>query len=433
MKADSLVPPRFSSWLMLLALLGGGCAKAPGQPAPAAETPKVESDLSRTNLSKSAARSLSIQSQTVRNRQVQEQLPLTGWVMVKQGNEVTLTAPVGGYVLPSSQVATTGRPSPVAGLTVQKDQELFALQPVLTPVEQIQIAALKRSVENELAKARESVLVADLELKRVLELHSQKLRGQQEVEQARARLSHAREDLAAAEDKLKLFAESAPGDTHLKLTPVRAPRAGTVLTVHVSPGQYVPAAAPLVTLADLSEMWLRVPVPETDLPRVDRKHPATVALKPGKATGGAAPPAKPLQVQPVALVPQVDLARHTADLIYAFPANAADHGILAKDQMVTVHIPLGTRREESVVPYSAVIFDAYAGAWIYLDLTTDKSPKHVYERRRVELGPMINDEVVIRPGLKAGERVVTTGAAAIFSREFHKTPVGAAAADLDDD
>lgn len=193
-------PSWTTSWLLGLALLSTGCAKVPGQAPPAAEKPKVESDLSRTDLSRKAAKSLGIQSRPISTPPVQEQVPLTGWVMSKQGNEVTLTAPVAGYILQPADADTTGRSSPVAGLTVQKNQELLALQPVLSPVEQIQIAALKRSVENELAKARESVLVADLELKRVLDLHSQKLRGQQEVEQTRARLSHAREDLASAED-----------------------------------------------------------------------------------------------------------------------------------------------------------------------------------------------------------------------------------------
>jgi multidrug efflux pump subunit AcrA (membrane-fusion protein) len=193
--------------------------------------------------------------------------------------------------------------------------------------------------------------------------------------------------------------------------------------VHVSPGQYVPAAAPLVTVADLSRLWVRVPIPENDLPRVARKEPAEVSLK-SASNGSAKARAQALTAQPVAIVPQVDLTRHTADLIYELPANAAEHGILAKDQMVTVSVPLGGRRTETVVPYSAVVFDAYAGAWIYLDRTTDKSPQCVYERRRVELGPRVNDRIVIRiVDDMAGERVVTAGAAALFSREFHKPPV----------
>ena len=50
--------------------------------------------------------------------------------------------------------------------------------------------------------------------------------------------------------------------------------------------------------------------------------------------------------------------------------------------------------------------------------------KHQFERRPVELVTSAEeDNVVIRTNLVGGERVVTNGAAALFSRDFHKTPV----------
>lgn len=452
--------------MFLLLVLTVGCARAPSQPpapaAPAAEKPKVESDLSRTTLTPASRRSLGIRSEPIRTQSVQDHLPLAGWIMARQGNEVTLTAPVAGIV---------GRPTdphglPIAGRPARQGQELFRLEPVLTPVDQIQIASFKRSIENEIAKAHESVTVADLELKRVTDLHNQKLRGQQDVEQARARLAHAQADLSAAEDKRKLFAVSPSGEAQLRSLAIEAPRAGTVLTVHVSPGQYVVAAAPLVTIADLSELWVRVPVPEHDLARIDSTHSGTITLKPTEAGPGKENGAR-FEARPVAFVPQVDPVRHTADLIYElvpysreFQLRAALRTItatadpftvgpvpqvsiqpplprtfFAKDQMLMVQVPLGERRSECVVPYSAVVFDAYAGAWIYIDRTQADSKEHVYERRRVELGPTVGNDVVITPPAKPGERVVTSGAAALLSREFHKTPVvaGSPTEMVDDD
>jgi len=41
----------------------------------------------------------------------------------------------------------------------------------------------------------------------------------------------------------------------------------------------------------------------------------------------------------------------------------------------------------------------------------------------VELGAPAGDDVAVRPGLSRGTRVVTAGAAALFSREFHRPPV----------
>jgi RND family efflux transporter MFP subunit len=281
----------------------------------------------------------------------------------------------------------------------------------------VQVAALKRGVESEEAKARESVTAAQKELGRVQELFDQKLRGQQDLEQAKMRLTHAQEDLAAAADKKKLFDATGVLARHT----LAARRAGTVLTVHASPGQFVAAAAPLVTVADLSSVWVRVPVPEFDLPRLDRRQDVTVWLK---ANGPA--PARPgenaWQARPVALVPMVDPGRHTADVVYELPP-AASRALFARDQMVNVMVPLGGRSKETVVPYAAVVFDAYGGSWIYLDRTAPGAPERVYERRRVELGPGLGDGVVVRPRCEPGDRVVTRAAAALFSREFYKPPV----------
>lgn len=422
-------------------LFAVGCQKTSSAPAlaTAAEKPKAETDLSRTTLPEKSAASLGIVSENTVNQPVQEQMPFTGWVMAKQGHEVTLTAPVAGYV----RDAGGSRPAPVAGQSVESNQELFSVEPVLSAVEQVQMASLKRSVENEFVKAKESVTVAEKELRRVQELANQKLRGEQDLEQAQARLHQAVEDQAAANDKRSLFNGSGEYAT-FKPLPVRTPISGTILTIHASPGQYVQAAAPLITVADLSVLWVRVPVPEHYLPKVNGNHQANVTLKTTAAKGTPS-----ISAKPISFVPQVDIVRHTADLLYELvmpkPAAAASKPLpLAKDQMVTVHVPLGGKRDETVVPYEAVVFDAYAGAWVYVDLSKADGDR-VYERRRVELGPRVElpagtykqhrDGVVIRPGIKKDEKVVTAGAAALFSREFYKTPISVAASppDVDDD
>jgi cobalt-zinc-cadmium efflux system membrane fusion protein len=348
-------------------------------------------------------------------RLVQGRISLTGWIMARPGSEVTLTAPVAGYVRPPR----TGKEITSIGLSVAKDQEVCGLEPVLSPVEQIQMAALKRGFEMEMAKARENLAVAESECRRIQELFHQKLRGQQDLEQAEARRKIAQEELASALDKRKLFAEGSSEQTASFLRPVgvRAPRDGIVLTLLASPGQYVPVAAPLMTIADLSELWVRVPVPENDLSRIEPGKPASLTLK-GIAPGDR----QALEIPPVALVPLVDPVKHTADMIYELKPRPKRQ-VLARDQMVTVQVPLEQEHPESVVPYAAVVFDAYAGTWVYLDVTPANSDKRIYERRRVELGQVIGEDVVIRPPLKAGERVVTAGAAAIFSREFHKPPI----------
>src|SRR5262249_23284543 len=247
--------------------LAGGCQRTPPATTapPSAAKTKTESDLARISLPPKSVKSLGVQSAPLRTRKVQETLLLTGWIMAKQGNEVTVTAPLAGYV----RAPAANGSVPVAGQAAKADQELFTLEPFLTPVEQIQMAALKRTIEGDIAKAQANLKAASTELERVKGLVSQKVKTEQELEQALVRHKGAEVDLATAEDKPKLFAATGDDQSGPRLhpLPIRAPRSGAVLTVHVSPGQYVAAAAPLVTIADLSEVWVRVPVPEHDLPR----------------------------------------------------------------------------------------------------------------------------------------------------------------------
>src|SRR5262249_35568773 len=149
-------------------------------------------------------------------------------------------------------------------------------------------------------------------------------------------------------DKRKLFSVADTSGESAPLPPVviRSPRNGTLLTVHASPGQYVPAAAPLVTVADMSQLWVRVPVPEQFLPQVDQQRAVRVALKSGVPASSQAAPNETkagvsFEAKPVALVPQVDPTGHTADMLYELPAGRPP---LAKDQMVTVYVPLGRQR-----------------------------------------------------------------------------------------
>ena len=406
--------------IFLLGLFLSGCGPAGKGAAPKSpEKPKVESTLPVTTISAKAYKSLGIAAAPIHTEKVQEFVQLTGWIMAPQGKEVTITSPVAGYV----RLSNKQKRSPMRGEVVEADVELFTLEPVLSPVEEIQLKILKQGVESELKKALATFENAEKELKRTKDLKEKGLRGQQDLEQAQVRFDLAEEDLKSARKKQEFFQNPTRS--------ILARQPGTILQVQVSPGQYVPAAAPLVTIADLKKVWVRVPVPEFDFPAVEAQQAVTVRLKGDLAKDSDKKNSlgDPFKAKPVAVVPQVDAVKHTVDLIYEMVQG--DKSVpFAKDQMVTVFVPLGRERVESVVPYSAVVFDAFGGSWIYLDLGAEKN-RHRFERRRVELGATVTikgkdgkavDQVVIRPVARAGERVVTSGAAMLFSREFHNTP-----------
>ena len=77
----------------------------------------------------------------------------------------------------------------------------------------------------------------------------------EQIDQAQHRVRQAEEALALAE-------------TRLSYTVLTAPLAGMVLADHVESGEQVAAGAPVVTVGDLTSVWLRGYVDETDLGRV---------------------------------------------------------------------------------------------------------------------------------------------------------------------
>ena len=95
------------------------------------------------------------------------------------------------------------------------------------------------------------------------------------IDQARARRRQAVEGLALAR-------------TRLSYATVVSPLNGTVLSRNAEPGEYVAAGTPVVTIADLREVWLRGYIAETDLGRVKPGQRAVVTTDsyPGKKYEG---------------------------------------------------------------------------------------------------------------------------------------------------
>jgi len=98
---------------------------------------------------------------------------------------------------------------------------------------------------------------------------------QEQIEQARARLLQTQQTLAIAK-------------THRGYTTLVSPITGVVLSKNVETGEYVVAGTPIVTVADLNDIWLRAYVSETDMGRVHlgQKVRVTADTYPGQVYDG---------------------------------------------------------------------------------------------------------------------------------------------------
>lgn len=95
------------------------------------------------------------------------------------------------------------------------------------------------------------------------------------IDQARGQVTQAKNALAIAQ-------------TRLSYATLTSPMSAVVLSKNIEPGEFVAAGTPIVTLANLDSVWLRVYVHETDLGRVKLGQSANVTTDtfPGKIYPG---------------------------------------------------------------------------------------------------------------------------------------------------
>ncbi|MFQ5449296.1 MAG: efflux RND transporter periplasmic adaptor subunit [Nitrospinaceae bacterium] len=139
-----------------------------------------------------------------------------------------------------------------------------------------------RQTEELLRMAREGPRKEDIDqaraaLREVQERYALIKKGprKEKIDQARARLEKAKASLALAQ-------------TQLGYTQVVSPLSGVVLSENIEPGEYVVPGTPVVTVADLGNVWVRGYINETDLGRVKVGQTAQVTSDtyPGKVYSG---------------------------------------------------------------------------------------------------------------------------------------------------
>lgn len=220
------------------------------------------------------------------------------------------------------------------------------------------------------------------------------------VEEARAQQQIAAAALTAARERVKSLTRN-PIGAQGELTIV-SPLDGVLQTIAAAQGQTVAAAAPLFEVAQMSTLWVRVPVYAGDLTRIDSSRPATlIALDPSS-------PPRPLRRVTAPL--KADPGAASVDQFYEVTGAGVS---LRPGQRVTVEMPLRAFEKGLVVPDSALLYDLHGSTWVYVD-----QGNNTYVRRRVDVARHVAGKIVIARGLAEGTPVVTRGAAELFGTEF---------------
>jgi len=201
-------------------------------------------------------------------------------------------------------------------------------------------------------------------------------------------------------------------EDRLQRMAVRAPFAGRVVEERTEVGQWVQESDPVVLLADLSAVKIRVPVPEKHIAELDRESSAEVRFE--------ALPEEKFSGHVSAVIPQADTAARTFPVEVTVPN--PDSRILA-GMLTRVTFEVGQPRPALLVTKDALVPQPEGGGYLVkveqgvAQIVPVKVLGSHGERYAVEsLGPPLSpgDEIVVRGNerLRPGQRITTSAAPA---------------------
>jgi RND family efflux transporter MFP subunit len=214
---------------------------------------------------------------------------------------------------------------------------------------------------------------------------------QTEVVAARNRVATARTQLANATKQGQIAVDLAANN--LRKTTLRAPFAGTITDWLVNKGDYVAPGTPLATFQDMDSLVLKLPVDETDLPKMRPGGTVSITFDayPDTAFGGriATIGTASQKVKDVMVFP-VDVRFDDAQRLIK-PGMSGDASVLVSEKANVLAVPLRAIRRQS--------------GQYFVSVQQDKKVKEV----PITAGIVTLDYLEVRSGLQAGDQIVVTG------------------------
>lgn len=217
------------------------------------------------------------------------------------------------------------------------------------------------------------------------------LDAQNSLTQATAALAQSKAVHEQAVRRLKLLGLK-PGDFQQNVV-VRAPIAGKVLDLSVVPGEFRnDSSASLMTIADLSTVWVASDVPESYIRFIQLGERVEMSL--------VAYPGETFEGRVMRVADTVDPQTHTVK-VRAEIQNP--HGRFRPEMFGSIH-HIGSTKTTPVLPASAVIQgDNHSVVFV------EQAPGR-FQQTDVTVGKRLGSQIPVLVGLQAGARVVIDGA-----------------------
>ena len=276
---------------------------------------------------------------------------------------------------------------------VRKGQSVVTIE---TPESSTLQSAL-RQAQADVKHRQAAVAKADADLGRARDLLENRAIAQKDVLAARTAVAEADaalEQAHATQDdvtrRLQLLGVDVerPGG----LATIRSPTDGEVIELTIAPGEYrSDTAPPVMTVADLSRVWVSAAVPESKLGNVQTGQRVTITI--------SAYPDQSFEGRVARVAGALDPETRTGKVI----AELENPRRLLRPEMFARVRYMGPARAVVTVPAGAIVSDERRTS-VFIERARGE-----FERRDVSLGPRHGDTIVVTTGLASGDRVVVDG------------------------
>jgi membrane fusion protein, heavy metal efflux system len=280
---------------------------------------------------------------------------------------------------------------PVAGRVTELKVQLGARVTAGEVLAVIESSDLAQAV-SDLEKARSALKLTKQTLDRLLNLEKSSAIAVKEREQAQSDNAQAVSEFERAQSRLQAIGAPIDPKGNPRLLAIKAPITGSVIDLQMAPGAFLnDPTSPVMTIADLSTIWVTANVPEKDTALVAKDQTADVVF--------TAYPDEVFKGTVLFVSDVLDPDTRRTKVRIAFP----NPGVRIKPNMFANVTFVAPARSMPVVPTKALILRNESDQ-VFVEIEP-----WVFEARPIDVAFQQGDEAIVARGLKAGERVVVKG------------------------
>lgn len=245
----------------------------------------------------------------------------------------------------------------------------------------------------DLASARAQQKLAAVTLKRNEELLAKGHVSQAALDQAQSQYDAATAAIAHSQSMVA------------KKT-LRAPFDGVLGIRQTEVGHYLEAGKAVVMLTDMQNLYVEFTLPEQARPQLSLGQNITMTVD--------AYPGQTFTAVLAVIDPQVNVATRTIKM-QAVADNSA--GLLMPGMFANLNVGLPDMTGKVSIPETALDYSLYGNsAYVIEESGKNEKGEPIFKAKRitVQTGPTVDGRIVIESGLKAGDRIVTTGLSKLF-------------------